>query len=144
MGAFEFDHAGAVVNDLVAAVEFFLALGFVRVGEADVEGPWMDKTIGIDNGKARIVMVSAPDGSGKLELSTFERPAPGAIPAYPSSNDHGFRHLAYTVPDVDFVVSTALAAGYSLVGEVVEYADVYRLAYVRGPEGLIVEFAQEL
>lgn len=140
----EFDHMGMVVHDLDAAVEFFMALGFVRQGGAEISGPWMDRIIALRGARARMVMVSAPDGSGKLELSTFSEPAPEKdYPVLPA-NAHGLRHIAYRVANVEAVVEKARVAGYGLVGELVDYEGIFRLGYIRGPEGLIVEVAQPL
>ncbi|RAN69517.1 hypothetical protein B5P43_35890 [Bacillus sp. SRB_336] len=135
---------GAIVHDLDAAVDFFLALGFVRDGAAEVSGPWMDKTIALTGARASMVMVSAPDGSGKLELTAFSEPAPAAGYQVLPADAHGLRHIAYRVKDVDAVVAKAREAGYGLVGELVDYEGIYRLGYIRGPEGLIVEVAQPL
>lgn len=144
MESIEFDHMGAIVHDLDAAVDFFLALGFVRDGAAEVSGPWMDRIIALTGARASMVMVSAPDGSGKLELTSFSEPAPAADYEVLPANTHGLRHIAYRVKDVDAVVAKAREAGYGMVGELVDYEGIFRLGYIRGPEGLIVEVAQPL
>lgn len=144
MEAITFDHMGFIVHDLDAAVQFFLDLGFVRRGSAEVSGRWMDRVIGLGGAHAKMVMVSAPDGSGQLEISQFMEPPPADGYQVLPSNAHGLRHIAYQVKDVDAVVAKAAAAGYGLVGEVVNYEDVFRLGYIRGPEGLILEVAQPL
>jgi catechol 2,3-dioxygenase-like lactoylglutathione lyase family enzyme len=138
------DHVGVVVDDLEGATRFFLDLGCELEGRAPVEGDWVDKVIGLDHVRAELVVVRTPDGSGRLEVSKFISPA-DAGPAEPApSNRLGIRHIAFTVDDLDGMVGRLTATGTQLVGEVQNYADVYRLCYVRGPEGIIVELAQRL
>lgn len=144
MSALHLDHIGVVVDDLDSVVAFFLALGFEREDGGLVEGEWVDKIVGLDGIRAEMVFVRTPDGSGTLELVKFHAPADteGAHP-WPA-NRLGFRHICFQVKDIDTLVIRLRDRGYDTVGEVREYEDIYRLCYVRGPEGLIVELAEKL
>ncbi len=139
-----FDHVGVVVDDLDAVATFFLALGFEREGSGLVEGETVDKINGLDGVRAEVVMVRTPDGSGRLELVKYHAPADneGARP-WPA-NRLGFRHIAIEVNDLNTIVDGLRDKGFDTVGEVRDYEDAYRLCYVRGPEGLIVEFAEQI
>ncbi|MDP9471025.1 MAG: VOC family protein [Chloroflexota bacterium] len=144
MGMLRFDHVGVVVDDLDAVATFFLALGFEREGSGLVEGETVDKINGLDGVRAEVVMVRTPDGSGRLELVKYHAPADneGARP-WPA-NRLGFRHIAIEVNDLNTIVDGLRDKGFDTVGEVRDYEDAYRLCYVRGPEGLIVEFAEQI
>ena len=144
MASFEFDHMSVVVHDLEAVTQFFVALGFRCEGRAELGGTWVDRIIGLEGTQVKMAMVSAPDGSGKLELSEFQSPVPADDRTELPANAHGYRHIAFRVPDIEAVLAKAQAAGYGTMGDVVDYEDIYRLAYIRGPEGLIVEVAQPL
>ncbi len=138
------DHVGVVVDDLAAAIDFFLALGLELEGEASVEGRWVDRVIGLDGVQAKIAMLRTPDGRARVELSRFLTPAsPGGAPAAPA-NALGIRHLSFTVDQLDAVLARLRAHGAELVGELERYRDVYRLCYVRGPAGIIVELAERI
>jgi catechol 2,3-dioxygenase-like lactoylglutathione lyase family enzyme len=144
MGVRSFDHVGVVVDDLDAVTKFFLDLGFEREDLVPLEGEWMDKVVGLDGVRAELVVVKAPDGSGRLELTKYHTPA-GEGEVRPSpSNRLGFRHIAYAVQDLDTILDGLRDRDVDLVGDVVNYQDTYRLCYVRGPEGLIVEFAERI
>ncbi|WNM39430.1 VOC family protein [Micromonospora halotolerans] len=139
------DHVSIVVSDLAAAVAFFVELGMEREGEAPIEGRWVDRVNGIDDVRVDIVMMRTPDGHGKVELTRFRSPA--AISAEPSAappNTLGLRSIMFAVDDVDDVVARLRPHGGELVGEVVRYEDIYRLCYLRGPEGIIVALAEQL
>ena len=139
------DNILIVVDDLAAVQAFFLELGLEFVGEANVEGPHVDRLIGLPNVRATIVLLRTPDGHGQLELDKFHTPA--AIRTGPVNapvNELGLRRLMFAVDDLDALVARLLAHGAALVGEVVQYETTYRLAYVRGPEGLIVGLSQAL
>jgi catechol 2,3-dioxygenase-like lactoylglutathione lyase family enzyme len=138
------DHLGVVVDDLDAVVEFFLFLGFEREAAWTAEGDWVGEIIGLDDVRADVVMLRAPDGSGKLELSKFHSPADNEGPQASPSNRLGFRHISIEVDDVDTLIDGLRDRGFDTVGEVHDYEDIYRLCYVRGPEGLIVELAQRI
>jgi catechol 2,3-dioxygenase-like lactoylglutathione lyase family enzyme len=138
------DHVGVVVNDLQAATEFFVALGLELQGEASVEGSWVDRVIGLDGVRADIAMLQTPDGHGRLELSQFHAPPALEGDVDAPSNALGIRHVSFAVDDIDAIVDGLRARGAEFVGELETYEDVYRLCYVRGPEGIIVELAERI
>jgi catechol 2,3-dioxygenase-like lactoylglutathione lyase family enzyme len=138
------DHVGIVVDDLAAAVQFFVELGLELEGEGSVEGPWVDSIIALDGVRSDIAMLRAPDGSTRVELSTFRSPPSQDGDGHAPANARGIRHIAFLVDDVDAVVARLQARGTELVGELVRYEDIYRLCYVRGPEGIIVELAEQI
>jgi catechol 2,3-dioxygenase-like lactoylglutathione lyase family enzyme len=114
-------------------------------GKAPVEGRWVERVIGIDDVRQDVAMLRTPDGHGRIELAMFH--APKAIRPEPTdapANTLGIRRVMFAVDDIDTVVARLLARGAELVGEIVRYEDVYRLCYVRGPEGIIVGLAEEL
>jgi len=138
------DHVGVVVDDLPAAVAFFAELGLQPQGEGSVEGDWVDRVVGLEGVKARIAMMRTPDGQGRLELVQFDAPAsPDGDPHAPA-NAPGLRHVTFQVDDLDAALARVRAHGGELVGEVERYRDVYRLCYVRGPAGIIVELAEPI
>jgi catechol 2,3-dioxygenase-like lactoylglutathione lyase family enzyme len=138
------DHVGIVVGDLPAAVEFFLALGLELEGEGSVEGDWVDRVIGLDGVRSEIAMLATPDGRSKVELSRFHSPpTPAGDPEAPP-NAPGIRHITFAVDDLDATLARLRPHGAELVGEIETYGDVYRLCYLRGPEGIIVELAERL
>ena len=137
-------HVGLVVDDLGAATAFFEALGFEREGDAQVGGEWVDRIIGLHDVQASMVMLQTPDGHHRLEISSFATPANRGDDRDAPANTRGIRHLAFLVDDLDAALERAQARGATLVGEVVRYQDVYRVCYVRGPEGVLVELAEEL
>jgi catechol 2,3-dioxygenase-like lactoylglutathione lyase family enzyme len=139
------DHVGIVVTDLRAAIEFFVALGLELEGEARVGGALVDRVIGLEGVQSDIAMLQTPDGHARVELSAFVSPSSVGhdAPAAPA-NAVGIRHIAFLVDDIDRAVAGLRARGTELVGEVMRYEDSYRLCYVRGPEGILVELAQEI
>jgi catechol 2,3-dioxygenase-like lactoylglutathione lyase family enzyme len=134
-------HVGIVVDDLAAATTFFVELGLKLQGEGPVEGGWVDRLEGV---RAEIAMLETPDGHGRLELTKFHAPSGRGGDRHASSNTPGIRHLAFAVDNIDAVVASLRARGSELVGEVENYEDIYRLCYVRGPEGIIVELAERI
>jgi len=138
------EHVGIVVEDLQAATEFFVGLGLVVQGETPVEGRWVDRIVGLEGVRAEIAMVQTADGHGQLELTKFHSPASEGSPRFAPANTPGIRHVAFLVDDIVAAVAGLRARGTELVGEVVQYEQSYRLCYVRGPEGIIVELAEKL
>jgi catechol 2,3-dioxygenase-like lactoylglutathione lyase family enzyme len=138
------DHVGIVVDDLADAVAFFVELGLEPQGEAPVEGAWVDRVVGLEGVRAQIAMLRTPDGHGRLELTKFHTPPTdgGYQPA--PANASGIRHIAFAVEDIDAVLARLKARGAELVGELGRYEDSYRLCYLRGPGGIIVELAQQI
>ena len=138
------DHVGIVVTDMASATAFFVELGLTPVGSGEVEGAWVDRIIGVDGVRSDIAMLETPDGRSRLELSSFRTPAtPDGDPQAPA-NVPGLRHVCFAVDDVEDTVTRLKAHGGELVGTIERYGDVYKLCYVRGPEGIIVELAEEL
>ena len=135
---------GVVVDDLDAAAAFFIDLGFEREGGTLVEGETVDKINGLDGVRAEVVMVRTPDRTGKLELVKYLAPADNEGPYPWPANRLGFRHICIEVNDLNAIVDRLRNQGFDTVGEIRDYGDVYRLCYLRGPEGLIVELAQRL
>jgi catechol 2,3-dioxygenase-like lactoylglutathione lyase family enzyme len=138
------DHVGIVVDDLAAATAFFVELGLELQGGGPVEGGWVDRVVGLEGVRAEIAMMATPDGHGRVELAKFHAPAGGGGDRQAPANTPGIRHITFAVDDIDAVVAGLRAHGAGLVGEVERYKDIYRLCYVRGPEGIIVELAEEI
>jgi len=138
------DHVGIVVDDLVAAIEFFVELGLVLQGETSVEGRWVDRVVGLEGVRADIAMMQTPDGHGRVELAKFRSPSSRGDNRHYPANAPGIRHVTFAVEDIDAVVAGLRARGTELVGELERYEDSYRLCYVRGPEGIIVELAEKI
>ncbi|MGK3209084.1 VOC family protein [Amycolatopsis sp. MEPSY49] len=138
------DNVGIVVDDLAAVVAFFVELGLELEGEATVGGPSVDSLVALDGGRCDLTVVRTPDGHGRLELMKFHSPAsPAAGPGRPV-NAFGIRRIMFAVDDLDDVLARLRPHGAELLGEVVRYGESHRLAYVRGPEGLIVALAEKL
>jgi catechol 2,3-dioxygenase-like lactoylglutathione lyase family enzyme len=138
------DHVGIVVEDLEAATAFFVELGLELQGEAPVAGDWVDRVIGLEGVQAEIAMMGTPDGHGRLELTKFHAPSSRGGDRDAPANTPGIRHVTFAVDDIDAVLTRLRAHGAELVGEVERYRDTYRLCYVRGPEGIIVELAEQI
>ena len=137
------DNVLLVVDDLEAVKAFFIELGLKLEGETTVEGPLVGKLIGLDDVRATLAMMRPPDGHGGIELDKFH--APNAIrfgPVDAPVNALGFRRVMFAVEDIDDVVARMRAHGAEIIGEM-QYEDTYRLAYIRGPEGIIVGLAEE-
>ncbi|HET7574204.1 MAG TPA: VOC family protein [Solirubrobacterales bacterium] len=144
MAVLRMDHVGIVVEDLAAAVEFFFELGLEPQGEMAIEGELVDRIIGLEGVRTEVAMLQTPDGKGKVELVQFHSPPAQSGDAEAPSNALGLRHLTFAVEGVDDVVARLERHGAELVGEVVSYGDAYRLCYLRGPAGIIVELAEPL
>jgi len=139
-----FDHVGITVANLDTVTAFFVALGFEIEGRMSMEGEFVDTVIGIPNSRSEIVMLRLPDGGTGLELSSFIEPnhEPGSPNAM--SNELGLRNVMFEVDDLQAILDRLAADGYGLVGGVGQYEDMWRMAYVRGPEGIIVALAQRI
>ncbi len=138
------DHVGVVVDDLAAAVAFLVALGLELQGETPVEGDWVDRIVGLEGVRAQIAMLQTPDGHGRVELTKFHSPATDRGHQHAPANAAGIRHITFAVEDIDDVLARLKAHGAELVGELGRYEDRYRLCYVRGPAGIIVELAEKI
>jgi len=139
------DNVLIVVEDIDAVISFFVELGMELEGKGPVEGPWVERVIGIDDVRQDVAMLRTPDGHGRVELAMFHQPeAITAEPKNAPANTLGIRRIMFAVDDIDEVVARLLAHGTELVGELAQYEDVYRLCYVRGPEGIIVGLAEQL
>jgi len=139
------DNVLIVVDDLAAAIAFFAELGLELEGETTVEGQWVDRVVGLDGVRSDVAVMRTPDGHGRLELDKFHTPT--AVRAEPEDapvNTLGIRRIMFAVDDIEDVLARLLAHGATLVGEVAQYEDKYRLCYVRGPEGIIVALAEQL
>src|SRR4051794_5652247 len=133
------------VDDLEAAKAFFTELGMELEGEAPIEGPWADSTVGLKGVRADIAMMRTPDGHSRVELSKFHTPpAVRAEPENAPANALGIRRIIFAVDDIDDVVARLHGHGAELVGEIAQYKDIYRLCFLRGPEGIIIGLAEQL
>jgi catechol 2,3-dioxygenase-like lactoylglutathione lyase family enzyme len=139
-----FDHVGITVADLDMVTAFFVGLGFEVEGRMFMEGEFVDAVIGIPDSRSEVVMLRPPDGGTGLELSSFIRPdhEPGSPEAM--SNELGLRNVMFEVDDLQAVVDRLATEGYGLVGGIGQYQDIWRMTYVRGPEGIIVALAQRI
>lgn len=138
------EHIGVVVEDLAAAIDFFLELGLELQGEASVEGRTVDRVNGLEGVRADIAMLGTPDGETKLELARYNTPPYEGDRGHAPPNVPGIRHILFRVDDIDAVLARLQAKGAELVGELENYEDIYRLCYLRGPEGIIVELAEKI
>jgi len=139
-----FDHVGITVADLETVTGFFVGLGLEVEGTTFVEGEFLDTVCGIPDSRTEIVMLQPPDGGTRLELSRFVRP--DHVPGNPAAmaNELGLRNVAFEVANLQATVDGLAADGYGLVGGIGQYEDVWRMAYVRGPEGIIVSLAERI
>jgi catechol 2,3-dioxygenase-like lactoylglutathione lyase family enzyme len=139
------DNILLVVDDLKAAIAFFTELGLELEGETTVEGQWVDRIVGLAGVRSDIAMMRTPDGHGRLELDKFHTPKAVRVePEDAPVNTLGIRRIMFAVTDIDEVVARLQKHGAVLIGEVTQYEDLYRLCYIRGPEGIIVALAEEL
>lgn len=139
------DNVLIVVDDLEAAKAFFAELGMELEVETQVEGPWVDSVVGLDGVRADITMMRTPDGHSRVELSRFHTPpAVRAEPEGAPANALGIRRIMFAVDDIDDAVARLRNHGGELVGEIAQYEDIYRLCFMRGPEGIIIGLAEEL
>jgi catechol 2,3-dioxygenase-like lactoylglutathione lyase family enzyme len=144
MTVLRMDNVGIVVDDLEAAIAFFVELGLELEGETTVEGPSVDRIVGLDGVRSDIAMLQTPDGHSRLELSKFHTPPPITVEPKAPVNRLGMGRIMFAVEDIDDVLARLQARGAELVGEVVPFGDSYRLCYVRGPEGILIALAEQL
>ncbi|WP_105421197.1 VOC family protein [Neorhizobium sp. T25_27] len=138
------DNIGIVVEDLSETIDFFRELGLELEGRATIEGEWAGRVTGLGNQHVEIAMMRTPDGHSRLELSRFLTPPVVEDHRNAPVNALGYLRVMFTVDDIDQTLERLRARGAQLVGEVVDYQDVYRLCYIRGPGGLLIGLAQEL
>ena len=138
------DNVGIVVESLDAAISFFIELGMKLEGRAMIEGEWAGRVTGLENQRVEIAMLVTPDGHSRLEVSRFLVPPVVADHRNAPVNALGYLRVMFAVDDIDATLDRLLAHGAELVGEVVQYEEVYRLCYIRGPEGVLIGLAEEL
>ena len=135
---------GVIVNDLPAAKAFFLDFGLEVLGEGEVKGKWVDQVVGLNDVKAAVVMLGTPDGQAHIELAKFYTPSDekGVQPSL--ANVLGIRHICFAVEDIEAVVAKLKKKGTEIFSEIQHYEESYKLCYVRGPEGIILELAEQI
>ena len=138
------DNVGIVVDDLGGAIDFFRELGLELEGRMTIEGPWAGRVTGLGDQRVEIAMMRTPDGHGRLELSRFIAPPVVSDHRAAPVNALGYLRVMFAVDDLDDTLERLGKHGAKLVGEVVDYENVYRLCYIRGPEGLLIGLAEEL
>lgn len=138
------DNIGIVVEDLEAAIEFFTELGLDLEGRAPIEGEWAGRVTGLGFQRVEVAMMVTPDGHSRLEISRFLTPPVVADHRNAPVNALGYLRVMFTVENIDDTLARLGKRGAELVGEVVQYEDIYRLCYIRGPEGILIGLAQEL
>jgi catechol 2,3-dioxygenase-like lactoylglutathione lyase family enzyme len=138
------DHVGIIVDDLAAAIDFFVELGFAVQSRFSVDGTLVDRIVGLKGVRNDAAMLQTPDGHGRLELIQFLSPPAQGDDSHAPANTRGLRHIAFAVDDIEDVIARLRARGSELVGELVNYEDSYWLCYVRGPDGIIVELAEKI
>jgi catechol 2,3-dioxygenase-like lactoylglutathione lyase family enzyme len=138
------DHVGVIVNDLSAAKEFFLDFGLEVKGEWEMEGELMGYAVGLNDVKVACVGLGMPDGQTWIELIKFYSPSDEKDIQQSYANTLGIRHIAFTVEDIEAIVAKLKKKGTEIFSEIQRYEDSYKLCYVRGPEGIILELAEEL
>ena len=144
MPVLRMDNVGIVVDDLAAAIEFFRELGLELEGRATVEGEWAGRVTGLRDQRVEIAMMRTPDGHSRLELSRFLTPPVIADHRNAPVNALGYLRVMFAVDDIDETLTRLRKRGAQLAGEVVQFQDVYRLCYIRGPEGILIGLAEEL
>ena len=138
------DNVGIVVEDLDAAVEFFAELGLTLEGRMRIEGEWAGRVTGVRDQRVEVAMMRTPDGHSRLELSRFDAPAIASDHRTAPVNSLGYLRVMFAVEDIDDTLARLRRLGATVVDEVVNYQNVYRLCYIRGPEGLLIGIAQQL
>ena len=138
------DNVGIVVDDLSAAVDFFVELGLELEGRATIEGEWAGRVTGLGDQRVEIAMMRTPDGHSRLEISRFLTPPVVADHRNAAVNSLGYLRIMFAVEDIDDTLARLRPHGAELVGELVQYEEEYRLCYVRGPEGVLIGLAEQI
>ena len=138
------DHVGVIVNNLSAAKEFFLDIGLEVKGEWEMEGDLMGYAVGLNDVKVACVGLGTTDGQTWIELIKFYTPSDEKDSQQPFANTLGIRHIAFTVEDIEAVVAKLKKMDTEIFSEIQQYEESYKLCYVRGPEGIILELAEEI
>ncbi|MFY9798879.1 MAG: VOC family protein [Candidatus Nitrosopolaris sp.] len=138
------DHVGVIVNDLSAAKAFFLDFGLEVQGEGELEGEWMDQVVGLNDVKGAYVVLRTPDGQANIELFKFYTPSDEKDIQQPFANTLGIRHIAFAVEDIEAIVAKLKKKGTEIFSEIQDYEESYKLCYFRGPEGIILELAEQI
>ena len=138
------DHVGITVSDLDAAIEFFLEIGLELEGKMPVEGEWLENIIAIEGVREDVAMLRTPDGNHKIELAQFHTPRDDKAAEAAMANRLGIRNVAFVVDDLPATLDRLAAKGYHLIGKMQNFADIFLISYVRGPDGIIVSLNQEL
>jgi catechol 2,3-dioxygenase-like lactoylglutathione lyase family enzyme len=138
------DNVGIVVESLDAAISFFTELGLELEGRLMIEGDWSGRVTGLRDQRVEVAMMRMPDGHGKIELSRFLTPRPVADHRTAPVNALGYLRVMFAVDDLDDTLARLREHGAQLVDEVVQYEDVYRLCYIRGPEGILIGLAEQI
>ncbi|HEX7089429.1 MAG TPA: VOC family protein [Longimicrobiales bacterium] len=138
------DNVGIVVEDLDGAIEFFTELGLTLEARMPIEGEWAGRVTGLRGQRVEVAMMRTPDGHGRLELSRFDAPAIASDHRTAPVNSLGYLRVMFTVEDIDDTLARLSKLGATVVDEVVNYEDIYRLCYIRGPEGILIGLAEQL
>ena len=138
------DHVGVIVNDLPAVKAFFIDLGLKVLGETKVKGEWAERIMGLNDVRETVVWLGMPDGQATLELVKFHTPSDEIGIQQPFVNTLGIQHIAFAVEDIEAIVAKLKKKGAELFGEIQNYENAYKLCYVRGPEGIILELAEKI
>jgi len=138
------DNVGIVVKDLDAAIQFFTELGLTLEGRMPIDGEWAGRVTGVRGQRVEIAMMRTPDGHSRIELSRFDAPAIESDHRTVPVNSLGYQRIMFTVEDLDDTLARLSKLGATLVDEVVNYENIYRLCYIRGPEGILIGLAQQL
>ena len=138
------DHISINVNDLAAAKAFFVDLGFEVQGEDELEGAWLDPLIGLQGVKTAVVFLRTPDGEASIELVKYYSPPDEKGIQQTYANTLGIRHIAFVVEDIEAIVAKLKQKGTEIFSEIYNYENTYKLCYIRGPEGIILELAEEI
>ena len=138
------DNVGIVVEDIDAAIEFFTELGLTLEGRMPIDGEWAGRVTGVRGQRVEIAMMRTPDGNSRIELSRFDTPAIASDHRTAPVNSLGYMRVMFTVDDIDDTLARLDKLGATVVDEVVNYENIYRLCYIRGPEGILIGLAQQL